>query len=125
MSATTTLVLGTRGTGARRALGRRKGREPVAFAVRVLLYVVYGLPLVWIVLTSLKRQGDVVGGSILSAPSFEAYAEALANPALGTALAQSAQIAIGTTAFVLALGVPFAYALRRVNGLFAGWFSDC
>ncbi len=120
MSATTTLVLGARGTGPRRPLGRRKGREPVAFTVRVLLYVVYGLPLVWIVLTSLKRQGDVVGGSILSAPSFEAYAEALANPALGTALAQSAQIAIGTTAFVLALGVPFAYALRRVNGLFAG-----
>jgi ABC-type glycerol-3-phosphate transport system permease component len=103
-----------------RPAARRQDREPVAFAVRILLYVVYGLPLIWIVLTSLKRQGDVVGGSIFTAPSFDAYREALANPSLLTALSQSAQIAAGTTALVLVFGAPFAYALRRIDGRLTG-----
>ncbi|PPH44114.1 hypothetical protein C5D09_13890 [Rathayibacter sp. AY1C9] len=120
MSTLTAPLTRLRGGAETRVARPSRTREPVAFTVRVVLYVLYGLPLVWIVLTSLKRQGDVVGGAILSAPSFDAYAEALANPALATALAQSAQIALGTTALVLALGVPFAYALRRVDGVVAG-----
>lgn len=101
---------------------RPRRREPVAGAIRAVLYVVYGLPLLWILLTSIKSQGDVLGSStfFIFTPTLEAYAGALANPSLGTALLQSAQIAIGTTIFVLVLGVPLAYALARVRGVVAG-----
>jgi ABC-type glycerol-3-phosphate transport system permease component len=90
----------------------------VAAAARVLLYLVYGLPLVWIVLTSLKAQSDVLasGASIIFSPTLDAYRDALANPQLVTSLLQSAQIALGTTALVLVLGVPLAYSLAKVSG---------
>jgi len=100
---------------------RRPAREPVAATVRTLLYVVYGLPLVWILLTSLKQQGAVLGGSpfALFTPTLGAYRDAIANAGLSTALLQSAQIAVGTTVLVALLGVPLAYALARVNGVAA------
>lgn len=97
----------------------RRRREPIASTVRALLYVVYGLPLVWIVLTSLKEQGAVLGGSPFAAftPTLGAYRNAIADAGLSTALLQSAQIAIGTTVLVALVGVPLAYALARVNGV--------
>jgi len=96
----------------------RRNREPVAFAVRLVLYVLYGLPLVWIVLTSLKSQGDVLSSqaSVLFNPTLEAYRAAVTNPQLPTALLQSFQIAVGTTAVVVLVGVPAAYSLARVRG---------
>lgn len=100
----------------------RRRREPVAATIKVLLYVVYGLPLLWIILTSVKQQGDVLGGDgLLFMPTLDAYRDALANSQLPTALLQSAQIAIGTTILVLLLATPFAYALARVNGWVAGF----
>lgn len=100
---------------------RKRNREPVASSVRAGLYVVYGLPLVWIVLTSLKEQGAVLGSSPFApfTPTFGAYRAAIADAGLSTALLQSAQIAIGTTALVALIGVPLAYALARVNGVLA------
>lgn len=95
----------------------RRRREPVAFSIRTLLYLVYGLPLVWIVLTSLKSQGEVLSSqaSILFHPTLDAYRAALADPALGAAVRQSATVAVGTTALCLALATPAAYALARVR----------
>lgn len=100
---------------------RRNRREPVATTVRALLYLVYGLPLVWIVLTSLKEQGAVLGRSPFApfTPTLDAYRAAIADAGLSTALLQSAQIAVGTTVLVALVGVPLAYALARVNGVLA------
>jgi ABC-type glycerol-3-phosphate transport system permease component len=101
----------------RRPPRRGRRREPVAATIRIALYIVYGLPLVWILITSIKQQGDVLGGDgLLFTPTLAAYQDALANPQLPTALLQSAQIAVGTTLLVLLLATPFAYALARVNG---------
>jgi ABC-type glycerol-3-phosphate transport system permease component len=100
----------------------RRERQPVARAVRAVLAVVYGLPLLWIVLTSLRRQSDVLSSSFAFTPTLKAYRDALADPNLPVAALQSAQIAIGTVLLVLALGAPLAYALARVRGHLAGPF---
>lgn len=92
-------------------------REPVCFAVRCLLYVIYGVPLVWIVLTSLKRQGDVLKSqaSIFFTPTLDAYRELLADPQMFSSLKQSIIIAAGTMLLCLFFAVPLAYALAKVN----------
>jgi ABC-type glycerol-3-phosphate transport system permease component len=101
------------------ALTRR--REPVAFTVRVLLYIAYGLPLLWIVLTSLKDQGNVLTSqaSLLFSPTLDAYREAFDNPGLVSALRQSAIIATGTMVLCVVLAVPAAYWLAKVNSTLA------
>jgi len=117
-STATSAISAARPIRSRRSTVRR---EPIAVTIRALLYVIYGLPLLWIVLTSLKQQGDVLGGGgLLFSPTLNAYRDALANPQLPTALLQSGQIALGTTVLVLVLATPFAYALARVNGWIAG-----
>jgi multiple sugar transport system permease protein len=95
----------------------RRRREPVAFAVRLVLYVIYAVPLLWIVLTSLKSQGEVLGSqaSILFTPTLDAYRDALADPALGDSLRQSIIISVGTTVVCLAFAIPAAYALARAR----------
>ncbi|MHB9863546.1 carbohydrate ABC transporter permease [Streptomyces sp. YIM S03343] len=100
----------------------RRERQPVARTTRAVLTVVYGLPLLWIVLTSLKRQGDVLSSTFAFTPTLQAYRDALANPDLPYAVLQSAQISIGTVLVVLALGTPLAYALAQVRGHVAGVF---
>nr|BFE57795.1 carbohydrate ABC transporter permease [Dactylosporangium thailandense] len=95
----------------------RRRREPIAFSLRFVLYLLYGLPLLWIVLTSLKSQGEVLSSqaSIAFHPTLDAYRAAIADPALGAALRQSAIVAIGTTAVCLAFATPAAYALARTR----------
>lgn len=92
-------------------------REPVAFGLRIVLYVLYALPLLWIVLTSLKSQGEVLSSqaSLFFVPTLDAYAEALADPALGDSLRQSVIIGLGTTTLCLMLAIPAAYALARAR----------
>lgn len=89
---------------------------PVAIAVKLGLTLLYGLPLFWIVLTSFKRSSDVFdpSASLIFTPTAEAYAQSL-DGALLDALVQSVLIASGTTALVLAVGVPAAYALARTR----------
>lgn len=104
-------------TRAARSTTLRRRREPLAFTVRLLLYVAYGLPLLWIVLTSLKSQSEVLSSqvSIFFTPTIGAYASALADPQLGASMRQSAIIAVGTTIVCLAFAIPAAYALARVT----------
>ena len=95
----------------------RRRREPVAFSFRALLWALYGLPLLWILLTSFKSQREVLTSqaSLFFAPTLEAYASALADKQLAASLTQSAIIAVGTTLVCLAFAIPAAYALARVN----------
>jgi ABC-type sugar transport system, permease component len=99
-------------------MGAHRRREPIAFAFRILLYVVYGLPLLWIALTSVKSQDEVLTSqaSLIFAPTLESYAAALADPQLFASLRQSAIVAVGTTALCVAVAIPAAYALAKVNG---------
>ncbi len=93
---------------------------PVALAVKALFTVLYGLPILWIVLTSFKSSADVFGtqSSLVFRPTTDAYVRSL-NGDLLTALGQSLVIATGTTALVLLIAVPAAYGLARTRGWIA------
>lgn len=92
-------------------------REPIAGPLRGVLFLIYGIPLLWIVLTSLKSPSQVISSqaSVIFTPTLDAYSSAFANPGLYTALQQSVVIATGTTALVLAIAIPAGYGLARVD----------
>jgi multiple sugar transport system permease protein len=96
---------------------RRRHPEPIARTLRFVLLLVYGIPILWIVLTSLKSGGDVISSqaSVIFAPTLDAYSSALSNSGLFVALGQSLVIAIGTTALTLAIAIPAGYGLARVD----------
>lgn len=107
----------TTASGTTSGTARRRRREPVAFSVRLVLWAVYGVPLLWIVLTSLKSQSEVLTSqaSLFFTPTIAAYLEAFGDPALASSMRQSAIISVGTTVICLALATPAAYALARVK----------
>lgn len=92
---------------------------PIAILMKALLTLLYGLPLIWIVMTSFKSSSDVMNSSsFLFRPTTVAYVEAL-NGDLFVALTQSIIIATGTTALVLLIAIPAAYGLARTSGIVA------
>lgn len=90
-------------------------RAPVAKTYRAFIAFIYVVPLVWIVLTSLKHPGDVIASqaSILFSPTLDAYRDLINDERLFSALWQSLIIASGSTAVVLLISVPAGYALAR------------
>jgi multiple sugar transport system permease protein len=95
-----------------------KRRSRVAAIVCVLLFVIYGVPMFWVLLTSIKPIADVSRGGwtlLFFKPTLGAYT-GIVNGALLQAARQSAVIALGTTALVLLVTVPFSYAIARVRG---------
>jgi multiple sugar transport system permease protein len=91
---------------------------PVVWGARLLLFLGYGVPILWIILTSLKNPGDVIStqASLLFQPTLAAYTDALSNGGLITAGIQSLTIAAGTTLVTLLVAIPAAYGLARVEG---------
>jgi multiple sugar transport system permease protein len=77
----------------------------------------YAIPILFIVLTSLKNPSDVISSqaSFLFMPTLDAYVAALANQGLFVAMQQSLTIAAGTTALTLLVAIPAGYGLARVN----------
>ena len=91
---------------------------PVAVTVKALLSLMYGVPILWIVLTSFKSSTDVfnTGSSMfVFRPVTTAYVEAF-NGALVDALRQSVTISVGTTVLTLLVAIPAAYGLARTRG---------
>jgi multiple sugar transport system permease protein len=81
--------------------------------LKIILGLVYLLPLVWIVLTSLKTNAQVLQdpNAIFFAPTIATY-ESVIGSGIG-AIVTSLQIGIIVTAFVLVIAVPAAFALAR------------
>lgn len=90
---------------------------PVVLLVKALLTLMYGVPILWIVLTSFKSSADVfnTSASFVFTPTTTAYVEAF-DGALVDALIQSVAIAVGTTAVTLLVAIPAAYGLARTRG---------
>jgi multiple sugar transport system permease protein len=103
--------------GQRRRRPLSGGFQPVASPLRLVLLLLYGVPILWIILTSLKSPGDVIGSqaSLLFTPTLDAYTDALGNSGLFVALQQSLVIAAGTTALTLAIAIPAGYGLARID----------
>jgi multiple sugar transport system permease protein len=103
-------------TAARRRRTRESG--PITLIVRIVFLLIYGVPVAWIIITSLKAQGDVENSSTLFIfkPTLDAYTAALSDGGLVTAAIQSLIIAVGTTILTLLIAIPAAYGLARVGG---------
>lgn len=93
-------------------------RTPLATLSRVVLYLIYGVPVLWIILTSLKNPGDVLSdkAAFFFAPTLDAYKSVFQSGGLFEALGQSFAIAAGTTVLTLAVAIPAGYGLARVDG---------
>jgi multiple sugar transport system permease protein len=98
-------------------IGRRA--RALFAALTVMLGLVYVLPLVWIVLTSLKTNAQVLHdpNALVFTPTLATYANVVRS-GLG-AILTSVQIAVLVTIAVLLLGVPAAFGLGR--RLSIGW----
>lgn len=96
-------------------MNRRSG--PVVVAVKLLLTLMYGVPILWIVLTSFKSSADVftTQSSLFFRPTTAAYVDAF-DGALVDALQQSVAIAVGTTITALLIAIPAAYGLAHTRG---------
>lgn len=90
---------------------------PLAVVAKILLSGVYGVPIAWILLTSVKSSSDVFdpARTFLFRPVTTAYVEALDGDLL-RALVQSVTIATAATALVLVIAIPAAYGLARTRG---------
>jgi multiple sugar transport system permease protein len=101
----------------KRASGTRR-RTPVAAGFRVVLFLVYGIPILWIVLTSLKDPGDVLSdkAAFFFTPTIAAYTNVFASGGLFEAAGQSFIIAACTTVLTLLVAIPAGYGLARVSG---------
>ncbi len=99
--------------------GRRPGdASPWSLIGVAFLIVIYGVPLLWLVATSLKDNRAIFAnpGGIIFSPSFQAYAQIAREGTLGRAALNSAIISVGTTVLTLLLGIPTAYGLDRRRG---------
>ncbi|MBA8793026.1 ABC-type glycerol-3-phosphate transport system permease component [Friedmanniella endophytica] len=81
--------------------------------VKVLLGLLFLLPLVWIVLTSFKSEIQVLQApnSVIFTPTLSTYREVIGS-SLG-AILTSVQIAVFVTAAVVLLAVPASFAISR------------
>lgn len=113
------LISNSAATPAAPARPRRPRRrfEPIAGPLRVVLLLVYAIPILFIVLTSLKDARDVISSqsSFLFTPTLDAYTSVLSNQGLFVAMQQSLAIAAGTTALTLLVAIPAGYGLSRVD----------
>jgi len=84
----------------------------------LFLIVAYGIPLIWLLATSLKDNRAIFAnpGGILFSPSFHSYLQIAREGTLGRAALNSAIISVGTMLLTLVLGVPTAYGLDRIRG---------
>jgi multiple sugar transport system permease protein len=91
---------------------RARGRR-VLTLLAVLLGLAYLLPLVWIVVTSLKTNTQVLQdpNALVFTPTLQTYADVIGE-GVG-AILTSVQIAVVVTLVVLVVGVPAAFALAR------------
>ncbi|BDZ48528.1 hypothetical protein GCM10025867_07690 [Frondihabitans sucicola] len=81
--------------------------------LKVVIGLVYLLPLLWIVITSLKTNDDILRApnSLIFTPTFATY-EKVIGQGVG-AILTSLQIGVFVTVVVLLVGVPAAFALAR------------
>ncbi len=97
----------------------RRARRLLAIGLRRLVLAAFAVwclfPVYWLATMSLKAPVDAAARdpSFLFRPILDNYRAVLADPAVWGYFADSAVVALGSTALVLAVGVPAAYALGR------------
>lgn len=97
---------------------RRKESGPIVLIFKIVLFIVYGVPILWIIVTSFKEPGDVFSSQAMFVfnPTLDAYRNALTDGSLLEAGVQSFIIAAGTTVLTSLIAIPAGYGLARVGG---------
>jgi len=95
--------------------GRRRPAGTVGRYAALSCYLVFlGFPLLWLAVTALKSARDIaIGGLLPTSPTLANFADAVRSAGLLRATANSAQVAVTTTAVVVVIALPAAYALAR------------
>lgn len=105
---------------------RRGAGRPTKWLKTVIGCIVVGLyliPVYWMVVTSLKPEGDIFAVPpqvVPFHPQWTSYFTVLQDPAIRRAFLNSVIISLGTTAFTLCFATPAAYALARLKLRIAG-----
>lgn len=97
-----------------------KGTRSLFMILKIILALVYLLPLIWIVLTSLKSNAQILQNpnSLSFTPTFATYRDVIGS-GLG-AIVTSLQIGVIVTVVVLLIAVPAAFAIgRRITTFWA------
>jgi raffinose/stachyose/melibiose transport system permease protein len=99
------------------ALNRRRFslRQPLVYGVALAAAAITIVPVVYVILGGFRTNGQVSAHPV-GWPSpwiTENYLEVLASPTFWTQVANSAIVAVGTTALVVTLGVMAAFVLAR------------
>jgi multiple sugar transport system permease protein len=83
---------------------------------KVVFTILYGLPILWIVLTSLKNESDVFStqSSFLFEPTLSTYRKIL-NQGLFDSFLNSFIVATGCTLLTLFVSIPAGYAIARFS----------
>ncbi|RNE63766.1 carbohydrate ABC transporter permease [Cryobacterium tepidiphilum] len=95
---------------------RRRGVYPIVRVIALILIVLlFILPLVWMVIASLKNNVDIYDASktIIFTPTLENYANVLSRNNYFVFIFNSFWVAFASTVLSLILGVPAAYAMSR------------
>lgn len=98
-----------------RVLRDWSGRAGVA-----VLLLLYGVPLIWIVLSSLKSNSEIFRNpaGLVFTPTFAAYQTLWQEGTIVSALGNSVLIAVSVTLLTLAISIPTAYGLDRSGGAY-------
>lgn len=99
-------------------LGKRSWfRRVPAYAAALLATAFFALPLVWLVLSSIKSDGDVAAypPKLFFEPSFANYSKLFSELDAGTALYNSFFIVSIATLLAMIMGTMAAYALARCS----------
>jgi len=105
---------------------RRLRLGPAAIlAGATLIVLLYALPYIYLLLTSLKPANDVLQIPPSFFPlrlSFENYASVIGNPSIPASFLNSLVVALASTTLSLVLAVPAAYGASFFPNRLSGWF---
>jgi multiple sugar transport system permease protein len=89
-------------------------RRPLQYVALACYLAFLGFPLLWLLGTALKGPTELAtGGLVPLSPTLANFGDAVRRADLVTAATNSLVVALGTTALVLVLALPAAYALAR------------
>jgi multiple sugar transport system permease protein len=92
-------------------------RGALATAALAVAGIVYGFPLYWLVVTSLKSKGELFASSvhlIPHNPTFAAYTSVLIDRGFLVLLKNSVLVCVSTVAITLAIGLLITYPITRL-----------
>ena len=102
--------------------GRKKSRGIVRGSAKTIFAFFYGMPIVWIILTSLKQETDVFStqSSLFFSPTLSTYRKLL-TASLFESFTNSIIIATCATVITLLVSIPAGYALARFSNKTLGF----